>query len=84
MICSSVCRFRVIAPSCGAHLSTGELPSQWSTLVFGEKVIMNDAADQAIVRYLFRFSTESFSIHVSSLSLSLSEPPDLQQLLEKQ
>ena len=31
MICSSVCRFRVMAPSCGAHHSTGELPSQWSS-----------------------------------------------------
>src|SRR5215472_4881638 len=31
MICSSVCRLRVMAPSCGAHLSTGELPSQWSS-----------------------------------------------------
>ncbi|SLM48704.1 transposase [Nitrospira japonica] len=30
MICSSVCRFRVMAPSCGAHLSTGALPCQWS------------------------------------------------------
>src|SRR4026209_1847013 len=31
MICSSVCRFRVMGPSCGPHLSTGELPSQWSS-----------------------------------------------------
>jgi hypothetical protein len=29
MICSAVCRFRVMAPSCGAHLSTLALPSQW-------------------------------------------------------
>jgi hypothetical protein len=26
-----VCRLRVMAPSCGAHLSTVQLPSQWSS-----------------------------------------------------
>lgn len=31
MICSSVCRFRVMAPSCRAHLNTGQLPNQWSS-----------------------------------------------------
>jgi hypothetical protein len=28
---ASRCRFRVMAPSSGAHLSTGELPCQWSS-----------------------------------------------------
>src|SRR6187200_3096700 len=31
MICSSVSRLRVMAPSSGAHLNTGALLSQWSS-----------------------------------------------------
>ena len=29
-VCSSVCRLRVMVPSCRAHLNTGKLLSQWS------------------------------------------------------